>query len=211
MYDNYVRMKVEGLTKGGNLRDACIIVLREKDNKRLYPVPLTDEDFAKIAAALKHADFTPSRLMSKLASRMGMLLMGVRVMKPQGGQTEALIDFNYLDELVSISAPIADGIVCALENHADIWIGKQLFEMQPPIQEDGDGYRMAIPLDAINNELIEEAIKGAVKSENYELAGKLRDELEKRKRREATGNKETPSEKLTTEKGSLPADSGVQE
>ena len=38
MYDNYIELKVEGLTRGRELHDAYILVLREKQGEQFMPI-----------------------------------------------------------------------------------------------------------------------------------------------------------------------------
>ncbi len=82
MYDNYIELMIEGMTRGRELQDAFILVLREKEGKRFLPILIPHNGYDMIANALKHKDFTCSKLMNKLAGRVGMTMIGVRLMQP---------------------------------------------------------------------------------------------------------------------------------
>lgn len=178
MYDNYIELKIEGLTRGRELHGAYILVLREKDGERFYPV-LTDVTGYKIIHDAMHfGDFAPSRLMNRLAARVGMTMLGVRLMPPHGGKTQALIDFELLNEIVSITVTAAEGIAAAMETHTGIWAQRALLDRQAaqPHPEQS----VSLPITAMDNELLQEALDLAVADDNFELATVLRDELRKR-------------------------------
>lgn len=178
MYDNYVKLKVQGLTRGRELNDAYILVLGSEEHSSFYPVPISSEDYKKIHAALTQRDFTCSHLMHQLASRVGMSMTGVRVMQPHHGLTNALIDFELINEVVSINTPIADATVAALETKSPIYVQNQLFERQTSLPQSGNS--MALPITAMGDSLLVQALESAVEEENYELATLLRDELKRR-------------------------------
>lgn len=181
MYDNYTELAIEGITRGRELQDAFILILRKKDGEEAFPVLIDEDGYAIIMNALKYKDYTRSRLMNQLAGRVGMTMIGVRLMQPANGKTQALIDFELINEMVSITVPVADAIVAALEAHCSIWVGKDVFLRATRAQKGKDMQQMALPLTAMSNKLLEEALKNAVAEENFELASFLRDELSKRK------------------------------
>lgn len=191
MYDNYIQLKVEGLTRGRELHDAYILVLRAKDRGTFFPVLLEQEGYNQIFAALQEKRFTCSQLMNKLAARVGMTMLGVRLMKPHHGKTQALIDFELINELVSITVPAAEAVVAALETHSPIWVQKEAFERQARLGHSSQS--MALPISAMTEKLLKEALNAAVEEENFELASILRDELNKREADEVSINpQQTP-------------------
>ena len=94
MYDNYVKLQIEGLTRGSELQDAFILVLSERENEQFLPILVNHEGYLRLKAALHDGDYTPTKLMNQLARRVGMTLIGVRIMAPKNGETNALIDFE---------------------------------------------------------------------------------------------------------------------
>lgn len=182
IYDDYIQLKIEGLTRGRELRDAYILVLGAKDESQYYPVLVPREGYEQLSAALNHNDFTCSHLMHRLAARVGMSLKGVRIMQPRDGVTQALVDFELISEVVTFAAPAAEAIVAALEVDAPIWVRRPLYESQT--QMHGSGGNMALPLSAMADNLLKEALQSAVEEENYELASVLDHELKRRKEHE---------------------------
>lgn len=178
MYDDYVKLQIEGLTRGRELNDAYILVLHKENDTKLFPVLIDRRGYSMVMTALKTRRYTCSHLMNKLASRMGMTMLGVRLMQPMNGHTKALIDFELVNEIVSISVSASEAVVAALETNSDLWIKRDLFEKQTA-QQSTNG-NMALPIIAMSNELLEQAMQSAVADDNFELASVLRDELNKR-------------------------------
>ena len=116
--------------------------------------------------------------MHQLAIRMGIVPMGIRIMRPGKGETQALIDFALTNEVVSIAVPMAEAVVAALDMRIPLWMERTQFEKQTIRQPSNDS--MALPLAAMTEQLLEEALQAAVEEENFELAGILHDELKKR-------------------------------
>lgn len=184
MYDNYIELKVEGLTRGRELKDAYILILREREGERIFPVLIDEEGFNMIMQAMRNKDYTCSHLMVKLASRVGMTPIGIRLMQPANGKTQALIDFELVNEIVSITTPIAEAVVTALETRSSLWVQRTTFERQTRMNKNGGSQNMALPITAMSDKLISDALQAAVKEDNFELATILRDELNKRKDKE---------------------------
>ena len=185
MYDNYIELKVEGLTRGRELKDAYILILREREGERIFPVLIDEEGFNMIMQAMRNKDYTCSHLMVKLASRVGMTPIGIRLMQPANGKTQALIDFELVNEIVSIPTPIAEAVVTALETRSSLWVQRTTFERQTRMNKNGGSQNMALPITAMSDKLISDALQAAVKEDNFELATILRDELNKRKDKES--------------------------
>lgn len=185
MYDNYIELKVEGLTRGRELKDAYILILREREGERIFPVLIDEEGFNMIMQAMRNKDYTCSHLMVKLASRVGMTPIGIRLMQLANGKTQALIDFELVNEIVSITTPIAEAVVTALETRSSLWVQRTTFERQTRMNKNGGSQNMALPITAISDKLISDALQAAVKEDNFELATILRDELNKRKDKES--------------------------
>lgn len=185
MYDNYIELKVEGLTRGRELKDAYILILREREGERIFPVLIDEEGFNMIMQAMRNKDYTCSHLMVKLASRVGITPIGIRLMQPANGKTQALIDFELVNEIVSITTPIAEAVVTALETRSSLWVQRTTFERQTRMNKNGGSQNMALPITAMSDKLISDALQAAVKEDNFELATILRDELNKRKDKES--------------------------
>lgn len=178
LYADYVGTHIEGLTRGVSLRDAFIVVLRGVQEAQLFPLLIDREGFDRLTGALKHKDYTCSRLLLKMADRLRLTLLGVRIMQPHNGQYLALIDFAEGEALKSLTTSLADALVVALQSKATVYVKSSAFKVQKP--SDAPSHSMALPIHAMGTPLLEEAMRGAVETDNFELATILRDELKKR-------------------------------
>lgn len=179
MYDHYIELNIEGVTRGRDLQHAFILILQEKGGQRLYPILLEKEGYDQVEAALIHKDYTCSRLMNQLANRVGMTMLGVRILLPHNGRTQALLDFELINEVVSITVSAAEATIAALETKCSFWIEPSRLDIQSKTKHD-EG-QMALSLYAMNEKLLEEALESAVEEDHFELAAVLRDELKRRK------------------------------
>ncbi len=179
MYDNYTQLTIEGLTRGVTLHNAYILILKEKGGTRIYPILMNKEAHQNIRAVLNHQEEFPStQLMNRLARLIGMETAGIRLMPPTLGETNALIDFVLDGKLHSLSVSASDAIISALENDTNIWVDTQIFERYTSYGNEVTD--MAMPLSAMSNPLLEEALEAAVNEDNFELAAALHKELKKR-------------------------------
>lgn len=180
MYDNYTELTIEGITRGKELKDAFILILRKKDSIGAFPVLIDQKGFYDIMKALKEKDYTCSHLMHQLAGRVGMTMIGARLMQPANGETKALLDFELVNDVVSIAVPVAEAVVASLEAHTSLWINNEAFERQTRAQQGKGVEQMALPLTAMSDKLLQEALDNAVAEDNFELASFLHNELTRR-------------------------------
>ena len=184
MYDNYTELIADGLTRGVTLRDAYILVLREPSRNAIFPVLISETDFHTLKDAMTKGDFTASRLMTALARKMEIIVLGVRLLPPQSGRTQALIDFERYGELLTLETDIAAAVVAAMENHVSIWIKDEQFSRQTQMPHDEGA--MALPIGGMNDMLLTDVMQAAVEQDNFELAQMIRDELTHRQRNNDT-------------------------
>lgn len=177
---DYVAMHIEGLTHGTSL-DAYVAILRADEEDLLFPVLLDKEGHTLVHRALMERDFTPTRLMIKLARRMGFDVDGVRIARPSDGSMKAFIDFTHDDGDItsSLSVSASEGLLTAIDAAVPIYVLREAAELQKKHPQQGDA--VALPLTAMSDALIEQALEEAVQNDQFELATVLRDELRKRK------------------------------
>lgn len=181
MYDGYIRLSIQGLTRGKELAEAYILILKAEDETGFVPILIDERGFKLVCNAMQEHDFTCSHMMNLLADRVNIPMTGVRILRPSGGKTMALVDFQMIDQLLSITVPIAEAVVAALEKGLPIWIDRNAFERQAKLNSPSND-SMALPITALSNDLLEKALQGAVDEDNFELATILRDELNRREK-----------------------------
>ena len=176
-YDNYIRLRLEGVTRGVSLRDAYIAALRSVERDESVPLLIDEKSYALVCRALREKDYACSHLMLALAAQAGLPLAGVRVACPNDITMSAFVDFGTDGNITSVPAPVGEALVTALEGRCGIYVETHDYHGQKP-----SANNMALPLRAMSDKLLNEAIEGAVKADDFELASVLRDELRKRQR-----------------------------
>ena len=97
------------------------------------------------------------------------------------GQYKVVIINKITYEMVPIRA--SDAILLSKIANIDIYMEEKLFIRQSVSYESGRS-KVALPLNALTLEMLEKALRKAIKDENYELASNIRDELNRRKNSE---------------------------
>ena len=96
----------------------------------------------------------------------------------EGQYRALLVDVETQDP---VSLRMSDAILLSYIAKLPIWIDRQLMEKQS-VPYDREARGVAIPVNTISTEMLQDALDKAVEEEKYELASHLRDELRRRKR-----------------------------
>ncbi len=180
-----VKLVPEMLTRSTTLKHACLLVMCEKDGTRHLPFVINENDFNRLQRAFANDDTHQVDIAAKLADAFNITLSNVSIVYDEQGKPKTVCHFVHDDPCLigaprnrSVEMGIADGIITAMGMKADILMSATLFNSL--YERNPQEGRVAIPMHAMTDELLEEALQQAVKEENYELASKLRDELQNR-------------------------------
>ncbi len=118
--------------------------------------------------------------------------MEINIVGIANGQYTTVITNSTTYSEVPIRA--SDAILIAYIAHIPIYIDENLMAAQSvPFKVGSCG--LSVPINAINDEMLQSAMEKAVNEENYELASRLRDEIKRRKHgTECQTRQETPEE-----------------
>ncbi len=177
-YKDAIHLTPVGLTKSTTLHHAFLLILREKDGERLLPVILNADEYRRLEAALSKDDTSETYLARRFNKQYGITVEAVILTRGTHDQFRALCISTQNEERKILELDTATGIITAIGLKAPLMIVtktfNELYDKQP---EEG---RVAIPVTAMTDDLLTEALELAVAEENYELASKLRDELRNR-------------------------------
>jgi hypothetical protein len=150
----------------------------------------------------KHMEYQFGLRMNKGQVHTERLLPEVltTVVKQQAGMRfevliSDVIDGEYRCMLVnettfeSLPMRASDAILFAVISNSPIYMEYNLM-MRQSVRYSASPNGMAIPINSLNNDMLQNSLDKAIKDENYELASYLRDEINKRKRAadDKTGN-----------------------
>ena len=203
MEKTYIPLRPIGVTQGVQLDAAYILMLEQKADRRIVSVLITKEDSAQIYAALTHHDYTPAALFRSLTSTFDMTVERIVLGLPFRGHTTARLWINQAGDLRIVPTSVSMAVCISLLMHVGLYVLATDYEtLTRQGRQEG---QVALPIAAMSESLLREALKTAAQEERFELAAVLRDEL--RKREQLADSSEEPAE----EKAEDNTDSPVQE
>ncbi len=184
MNENLRRLEIHSITKCTRDGEAYMVVLGEVAGRRILPV-LTDQYAARQiyhrwrgGAEEMPTTSLPDVFFSAFHSYR-IRMEEVRISSVEGGVTycHLVFDQDGVHRVVR-NCRASDGLVLAATFGCPIHIAEELLDVQAMRQTSEDSY--SIPVNSVTTEALQGALEQAVKDENYELASKLRDELQRR-------------------------------
>lgn len=185
MSESVKELRVQTVSKCTKDGAAYMAILRERDGKRILPVLMERSEAFQLLMKMKgmkdlSLPSTMADIMKAAFLQCGMDVEEVRIAAVQAGVTYCHLLYRERSVYHMVrycKAP--DCLILAYTFDCPITINESLLEHQY-MREVGDG-TYSIPVNSVNLEALEEALKRAVEDENYELASQLRDEIERRK------------------------------
>ncbi len=180
--DNRVRLVYQGVTEIVGSPDTALLILTDKDKARQLSI-ICDKHMERefILRDTKQA-FTQNLLPEVLSQ-----LISLHANTTYELCITSIDDGKYLaslkDTLNLTNTPIrvSDGILFANITRSPIYIDKELFLHQSiPFQEGNT--KMAIPLNTLNDVMLNKALEKAINTENYKMAAYVKQEIERRKK-----------------------------
>ena len=160
---------------------AHVLVLQEKDGLRKIIVALGLLEAQAIAFALRGVDVgrpLTHDLFGSLTNAFGIQMQYVLIERIDDGTFYSSLYYSQNDESVCIDSRTNDAIAIALRAKAPIYIREDLLNRMC-IRDERNG-AISIPITAADEGTLRAAMENAVKDENYELAMKLKEEIDSR-------------------------------
>jgi bifunctional DNase/RNase len=198
-----IKLNILGLTAAKGAQQAYALILEEEGGPRRLPIIIGAPEAQAIAIALE--DIQPPRPLTHNLFKTFMDIVDAQVTeiyiyKMEKGVFFAEITFNVNDAPVVLDARPSDAIALAVQFKAPIFINKEIMDdvgidfnkktaekktasttdtaEELTTEEPADD---ASDLSSYSDEDLYELMQMAINEENYELAARLRDELNKRK------------------------------
>lgn len=180
---NEVRLIFKSISEVVGALETGLIILVDSDEQR--QIAITCDGHMLDAFRLRMgtdpvANELLPEVLCKLLEETTDIDLEIRITKVVKGRYKAML-FNT-DNEVGIPIRISDAILLAYTAHdyIPIYMDRELFLKQSSVYSK-DGLGVSIPVNTLSVEMLEASLDKAVKSENYELASLLRDELHRRK------------------------------
>lgn len=188
-----IQLRVNRITYSQNQNGAYAMILDEVDGNRKLPVVIGEFEAQSIAVNLDK-NIKPQRpfthdLFKNFAYRFDIAIKRVIITKLVDGvfYSSLICERDKIEEI--IDSRTSDAVSLALRFKAPIYTHENVLEKAGVVFEKGELSTQGTLDDELSNEInyndlsnqeLENAIKKAVKKEDYELAARLRDEISKR-------------------------------
>ena len=188
-----IQLRVNRIAYSQNQSGAYAMILDEVDGNRKLPVVIGEFEAQSIAVNLDK-DIKPQRpfthdLFKNFAYRFDIAIKRVIITKLVDGvfYSSLICERDKIEEI--IDSRTSDAVSLALRFKAPIYTHENVLEKAGVVFEKGELPTQGTPDDELSDEInytdlsnqeLENAIKKAVKKEDYELAARLRDEISKR-------------------------------
>ena len=194
-----IRLNVLGLSYSQTQAGAYALVLAEENGKRRIPIIIGGFEAQSIAIVLEK--LSPPRplthdLFHTFAKNINVEIKEVVISKLEEGVFYADIVYSFNNKIITIDARTSDAVALALRFKCPIYtseiimakagvvldVGKEIDEEKEIIttQEENDS-DSDNDFSGYNNKKLKEKLNKAISEENYELASKIRDEINLRK------------------------------
>ncbi len=170
-----MELKLFGISSATNLKDISIAILQDRVGKRLLPLVITPEEGKELMRATGKKQKHDTTL--ALASTWRINIDYVNIELDGDGNLACWLVTNQNGEERQTSVMLVEALSVAARMNCPIMMSEEDFFAQY-IDENG---MARIPLSRMSNELLQAALESAVKEENFEMAAKLRDEINLRK------------------------------
>ena len=173
-------------------RRAHVLMLQEKEGLRKIIVALGFLEAQAIAFALRKVDAgrpLTHDLFGSLTSEFGIELQHVYINRIEDGTFHSQLCYRQGNDIRVVDARTSDAIAIALRAPAPIYINEDLLNRMC-IHDERNG-AISIPITAADEDTLKVAMDNAVKAENYELAMKLKEEIDSRHQAHVAGNENT--------------------
>ena len=171
---------------------AHVLVLQEKDGLRKIIIALGMLEAQAIAFVLRGVDVgrpLTHDLFGSLSAAFGIELQRVLIDRIDDGTFFSELHYAKDSEVVCVDSRTSDAVAIALRAKAPIFIREELLNRMC-IRDEQNG-AISIPITAADENTLRAAMKNAIKDENYELAMKLKEEIDSRHHKNTTEMKNT--------------------
>lgn len=159
------------------------VVLHEKDGGRILPVMVGLSEAQAIVIRSRELKMPRPHVYDLFMTTLGQL--GTRLEEVYIYSLNAGVFHSYLilekedGTRIEVDSRTSDAIALAVHRDIPIYIDEELLDSCCAREESPGAYSM--PISTVSEDVLQQAMENAVESENYELAAKLRDEINKRK------------------------------
>lgn len=187
--DKKIELQVLNISNSQAQVGAYALVLGEVDGERQLPIIIGPAEAQATALCLKGVK-APRPLTHDLfytcLNILGAKMLRVLIYKAKEGVFYSYIYLQKEEEIIRIDSRTSDAIALAVRSDCPIYIYESILEreyirLDESNSPDTEQNTESETSDSANISSLEEALTQAIKEENYELAARLRDEINRKK------------------------------
>ena len=199
-----VELKIQGITYSDNTSGAFALILQEINGSKKLPIVIGGFEAQAIAIGLEKKIKTSRPLTHELfksfADKLGIKLNHIIITKLEDGVFFSNIVCENNDDVIKIDSRTSDAIALSIRFNVPIFINKNILD-EAGFEDDGKYYeeinfadnnffkdenpnkssRHSKDIKKISTNKIKKMLENSLLNEDYEMAAKLRDELNSRK------------------------------
>lgn len=183
--DTYTEIRFVAASQGSGKTDICMLLFSAPQMQQRMPVVVSRSTYKQIMKLLNDRSASVCNLALRLADRLILRLVGIRLLPPKNGEMKALIDFLTPASLtgerkfISLSCDLPEALALVNETGCRLHIKISLLAAMA-ISDDTKETGFRCPLGSLPDEFLRASMEEAVANENYELASLFRDEINHR-------------------------------
>lgn len=160
----------------------ALLILTDEEERRQISIVCDKDSATQIDLRMHQANDTSTFLPEVLWRTMKRVMSGmleIYIADIDNGQYKVVL----ITSLFLLTQPViraSDAILLSLITQATIYIEEGLF-LRQSVEYRKDSPGVALPVNAISDEMLQKALDKAIIEEKYELASHLRDEINRRK------------------------------
>lgn len=160
----------------------ALLILTDEEERRQISIVCDKDSATQIDLRMHQANDTSTFLPEVLWRTMKRVMSGmleIYIADIDNGQYKVVL----ITSLFLLTQPViraSDAILLSLITQATIYIEEGLF-LRQSVEYRKDSPGVALPVNAISDEMLRKALDKAIIEEKYELASHLRDEINRRK------------------------------
>ncbi|MEG1562789.1 MAG: DUF151 domain-containing protein [Bacteroides sp.] len=180
--DRKVELRILNITNSQAQVGAYAMLLGEVNGTRQLPIIIGPAEAQSTALCLKGIK-TPRPLTHELFSTclyaLGAALFRVLIYKAEEGVFYSYIYLRKENEIFRIDARTSDAVALAVRENVSIYIYESILDRECLRLKEGEETNTDYPRMSIAS--LQEGLEKAIKEEKYELAARLRDEIQRLK------------------------------
>lgn len=182
MEGDFIELLIEGMSAILRPAEAYALVLREVGGDRRLPIIIGAQEAQSIRVVM--ANYNLPRplthdLMVNLLKKMDIHMKRAVIYKVEEGVFYSYIYMEYLGDEFKLDARTSDAIALALRCGVPLYTLRTIME-HDHMSEDAE--HTSVTVNTVNLPELKRALENAIRTENYELAASLRDEIRRREK-----------------------------